>query len=115
MSADPPTMGPWLIAGYETTWPSSTTARSSCGEELLPNWSYMFVVRVPNALEPAPSKVRLTCQNVLEVCGLALAAWISLPSTWAGARANLYHTPLVPLDRPQATMYDLGLSQTSGP
>ena len=69
----------------------------------------------PNALPPAPLKFRLTCQNVLEVWGVALADLISLPSTWAGASTNLYHTPLVPLDSPQATICCFASSQIAGP
>ena len=115
MSADPPRIAPWLIAGNETTWPSSTTARSSSGELVLPYWEYIWLVSVPNALAPAPLKFRLTCQFTLDVWGVALADLIWLPSTWAGASTNLSHVPLVPLDSPQATIWFFGLSQICGP
>ena len=114
ISADPPTIGPWLIAGNEITCPSSTTARSSSGEADLPYWLYIWVVRSPNAFAPAPLKLMLVCQNVLLCCGVALADLIWLPSTLAWSSTNLYGTPLVPLDRPQATIWFFGLSQTAG-
>ncbi len=56
----------------------------------------------------------LACQNVVEACGVALAEWMSLPSTLAWSSTNLYGTPLVPLDSPQATIWIFGLSQTAG-
>ncbi len=80
----------------------------------MPYWSFICVVRAPNAAPPALLKVRLTCQNVLDVMGLALAAWTWLPSTLAWSRTNLYGTPLVPLDSPQATIWAFGSSQTAG-
>ena len=56
----------------------------------------------------------LICQNVLEVCGVALADLTWLPSTLAWSSTNLYDTPLVPLDSPQATIWAFGSSQTAG-
>ncbi len=80
----------------------------------MPYWLYIWVVRSPNAFAPAPLKLMLVCQNVLLCCGVALADLIWLPSTLAWSSTNLYGTPLVPLDRPQATIWFFGLSQTAG-
>src|SRR5690348_158226 len=114
MSADPPRMAPWLIDGNETTWPSSTTARSSSGELVLPYWEYIWLVSAPNALAPAPLKFRLTCQNVLDVWGVARPDLIWLPSTWAGPSTNLYPTPRVPFNGPQATIWSSGCPRPTG-
>ena len=72
------------------------------------------LVSAPNAVPPAPLKFRLTCQNVLDCWGVALAEWTWLPSTWAWSSTNLYGTPLVPLDSPQATIWTFGSSQIAG-
>ena len=78
-----------MIAGNEITLPSSTTARSSSGDWVLPYVSYICVVRLPNAVVPAGLKFRFTCQNVVPFCREALAFLIWLPSTWAWSRTNL--------------------------
>ncbi len=86
----PPVIGPWLIAGNETTVPSSTTARSSSGEPEVPYLSYIVVVRSPNAFAPSLLKFRLTCHALLEfVSGVALAEAIMSPTTWALSSTNL--------------------------
>src|SRR5215467_10433552 len=114
ISAEPPTIGPWLIDGNEITCPSSTTARSSSGEPLLAYLSNILVVRVPNALPPALLKLMFFCQNVVLCWGVAPADLIMLPSTVDLSSTNLRGAPVVPPDRPHATIWFAGLSQTSG-
>src|SRR5215472_14140354 len=109
--ADPPGIAPWLIAGAEITLPSSTTARSSRGERLLPYWLYILPVRVPNALAPAGLKLRFTCQKLVPCWIEALALWISLPSTRDLSSAYLYRTPLIV---PQDTICRWGSFQSCG-
>ena len=86
----PPVIGPWLMAGNETTLPSSTTARSSSGEPEVPYLSYIVVVRSPNAFVPSPLKLRRTCQALaLFGSGVALAEAIMSPITCALSSTNL--------------------------
>src|SRR5262249_14673220 len=100
-----------LICGNEITLPSSTTARSSSPDWVLPYWLNIFVVRLPNAVVPAPLKFRFTCQKVLPCCREALAFLIWLPSTRDLSSANLYITPL---SDPQDTIWRCGSFQTCG-
>src|SRR5215469_10089218 len=109
--AFPPGIAPWLIAGAEITLPSSTTARRSSGDWVLPYWVYILAVRSPNALVPAPLKLRFTCQNVVPCCVVALALWIMLPSTRDLSSAYFTRCPLIV---PQETICRFGSFHVCG-
>ena len=67
---------------------------------------FICSVSVPNAAAPAELKLRLVCQYTLDVFWVALADLMSLPSTVALSRTNLYATPP---SEPHETVWMLGL------
>jgi hypothetical protein len=102
----PPVMAPW-IAGADTTEPSRTIANWSRTEVGFPLAKYLLnivLVRLANALEPAPLRVKLTTHWLLEFSA-APAVVRSLPMT--GEVSSTYLTPLLS----QATICVFGLSQ----
>ena len=67
---------------------------------------FICSVSVPNAAPPAELKFRLVCQSTLDVFWVALADLMSLPSTFALSRTNLY---LIPHREPHETVWTFGL------